>query len=471
MGNRVLAVGIVGSLSLAVVVACGASGSSDDGSSSGGTSSGASGTLGSSGAGDDGGGDLGGCGYESHTAQPTPLDLVFLLDASGSMNEAPGGGATKWQTVKAAIASFAGDPKSAGLGAGLVIFPVRHAGAPASCTSSTQCNTGGTNYGKCTLHACHQQNRNDPYVFCDTANDCPGMVPCREFGACSDPVTNAPSQYCEPDDPQGSTCDKADDNCLPYAAGLCSLDECFASDYVTPKAPIAPLPGTFASTVNALPDPDVNNATPTSMAIKSGLDLATAYGKANAGHALAIVLATDGLPTRCDPQDIPGLAALVAGGLTGTPSVKTFVVGVFTPTEATQAQANLDALASAGGSSKSFIVNAAGNLGADFQAALATVRGQALPCEYTIPPPSGGGAQDFGKVNVEYTSGSGMKNVLGYKTSMAMCGADGGWYYDVDPSNGMPTKIFVCPATCDTLKADTGAAKLDILLGCKTVIK
>ncbi len=467
MGHRVLGVGLVGSIALGVVVACGASGSSGGGSSGDG-SSGASGTLGSSGAGGDGG-DLGNCGYESHTAQPTPLDLVFLLDASGSMNEAPGGGATKWQTVTAAIGSFAQDPKSAGIGAGLLVFPIRHAGAPTSCTASTQCNSGGTNYGKCTLKACHQKAATDPFEFCDSASDC-GGAGCFTFGLCQDATTGKADAYCLTDDPAAFPCPGANDQCLPYAAGQCSLDECFAGDYATPKAAVAALPGTFKATLDALPQPAPDNATPTSMAIKGGLDLAKAYGTAHAGHALAIVLATDGLPTRCDPQDIPTLAGMCAAGLSGTPSVKTFVIGVFTPLEATQAKANLDAIANAGGSTKAFIVDPSGNLGADFSTALATVRGAALPCDYTIPPPNGG-TQDFGKVNVEYTTGAGTKNILGYKMSMAMCGADGGWYYDVDPANGIPTKIIVCPSTCDALKADTGAAKLDILLGCKTIIK
>ena len=46
--------------------------------------------------------------------------------------------------------------------------------------------------------------------------------------------------------------------------------------------------------------------------------------------------------------------------------------------------------------------------------------------------------------------------------------ADFGWYYDVDPKAGTPTKIVVCPRTCDTLQASRGAS-IEIKLGCATV--
>jgi hypothetical protein len=42
---------------------------------------------------------------------------------------------------------------------------------------------------------------------------------------------------------------------------------------------------------------------------------------------------------------------------------------------------------------------------------------------------------------------------------------DSGWYYDTDPKVAPPTKILVCPRTCDTLKAATNAST-EIRLGC-----
>ena len=184
-----------------------------------------------------------------------------------------------------------------------------------------------------------------------------------------------------------------------------------------------------------------------------------------------LVLATDGFPTRCAPLDIPGIAAIAAGGVSGTPKIRTFVIGVFTDADKATATANLDALAAGGGTSKALIVTTGGNVAADFQKALDTIRGSTLPCEYAIPP-SEAGQQDFDKVNVQHTDGAGKQELLGYKANAAACGTGPGWYYDVDPAaGGMPTKIILCGSTCDAVKVESGAAKIEILLGCKSLVK
>ena len=169
-------------------------------------------------------------------------------------------------------------------------------------------------------------------------------------------------------------------------------------------------------------------------------------------------------------MDIPGIAAIAAGGVSGTPAIKTFVIGVFTDADKATATANLDALAAGGGTTKALIVTTGGNVAADFQAALDAIRGSALPCDYSIPV-SMGGQQDFSKVNVQHTDGAGMQSVLPYKTNAAGCGTSAGWYYDIDPAaGGTPTKITLCPTTCNTVKSESGNAKVEILLGCKTLV-
>jgi hypothetical protein len=44
------------------------------------------------------------------------------------------------------------------------------------------------------------------------------------------------------------------------------------------------------------------------------------------------------------------------------------------------------------------------------------------------------------------------------------CPASGGWYYD-DP--GAPTKLSLCPATCNVVKTDAKAT-VNVLMGCQT---
>jgi len=57
-------------------------------------------------------------------------------------------------------------------------------------------------------------------------------------------------------------------------------------------------------------------------------------------------------------------------------------------------------------------------------------------------------------------------------TSAAGCDAtNGGWYYDVEPSVGTPTKIIACPSTCSAFEAAPSGASVSIQLGCDTVIK
>ena len=45
--------------------------------------------------------------------------------------------------------------------------------------------------------------------------------------------------------------------------------------------------------------------------------------------------------------------------------------------------------------------------------------------------------------------------------------ARGGWYYDVDPAAGTPTRVIACQATCQRFKADPNAT-VDIRYGCRT---
>lgn len=93
------------------------------------------------------------------------------------------------------------------------------------------------------------------------------------------------------------------------------------------------------------------------------------------------------------------------------------------------------------------------------------VQSKTLDCSWKIPPPPDGQSFDKNKVNVEYT-GSGGKAQVYYVPDPAMCGPQGGWYYD-DPTN--PTTIKVCPTTCSTFQADL-MGKVDILFGCDTVV-
>ncbi len=67
-----------------------------------------------------GGGTGGACSSTSAAAHRVPLDLVFLMDESNSMSIPT----SKWASMSASLTSFFSDPASAGIGAGMLAFPL-----------------------------------------------------------------------------------------------------------------------------------------------------------------------------------------------------------------------------------------------------------------------------------------------------------------------------------------------------------
>ncbi|HEY0709581.1 MAG TPA: hypothetical protein VGG33_22410, partial [Polyangia bacterium] len=66
------------------------------------------------------------------------------------------------------------------------------------------------------------------------------------------------------------------------------------------------------------------------------------------------------------------------------------------------------------------------------------------------------------------TGSGGAREDVAYVKTMSNCDPTrGGWYFDVDPAMGTPTRVLVCPSTCTQFKKD-GNAKVDLLFGCAT---
>ena len=149
-------------------------------------------------------------------------------------------------------------------------------------------------------------------------------------------------------------------------------------------------------------------------------------------------------------------------------AIPTYVVGIATPNDAVERMA-LQTLATAGGTGQPFVIGPMDNLGQRFLEALEQIRGQSLPCEFSIPAPRAGGAIDFGKVNVRWKGATADEDVL-FAGTMAACDPTrGGWYYDVPPASGTPTRVIACEATCQRFKADPSAT-VEIRYGCRTRI-
>jgi hypothetical protein len=186
---------------------------------------------------------------------------------------------------------------------------------------------------------------------------------------------------------------------------------------------------------------------------------------------VVLIVATDGVPSNCGDLGGAGtpeasILAALAGAFATSPAISTYAIGVFAPGEDPAGPMFVNSIATAGGTGMAFVLDPTKDLTQELLDALAQIRGSALPCSFTIPPPRSG-AIDFGKVNVHSQSSGGQTDVP-YVGSAAKCDPTrGGWYYDVDPAAGDPTQVIVCDATCAAFKAEQDG-QVEIGFGCKT---
>jgi hypothetical protein len=237
---------------------------------------------------------------------------------------------------------------------------------------------------------------------------------------------------------------------------------CTPNPYTTPSTHDVALPDS-TTLVNAMRanDPRTSDCTctPTSFALQGTLTYATGLKQQVGDSAkVVIVLATDGYPQNCNSVqngDV-GPACTVATSAAAA-LIPVYVIGVG------DQLTNLNQLAAAGGTSTAFLVSTADPtaVGATLLTALNTIRGSILSCEYAMPTPPSGKELDTTLVNVDYTPTGGAETTLPQDQD---CKGEG-WRYD---NPNAPTKIEMCPATCDSIKADP-TGNLVVLLGCQTV--
>lgn len=451
MTQRVLVTGSLLAVSYSAIAACssedsnpfgdGAGGTNTGGNSSGGgsatggagpSSGGINGSggniIGDSGVGG-GGSDADACADSTQTAERKQIDMHFVMDQSGSMWGTTQGGLTKWSAVKEAMIAFFSDTQSEGMGAGIQYFPLPSEGLPSVCQADADCGVG---------RGCNFRCAANPNNTCMTDAEC-------------DPVSeNGP--------------------CL----GQCSGNNVFTCDiptYAAPAVNIAPLPGNRQPLIDSVNGQLPNGSTPTHAALSGGIQYAQDWATQNPDRRSIVVLVTDGQPTSCPPTDIQQIAQVAADGL---PDVTTFAIGVFTPDGATQGRNNLDTIAQAGGSDEAFIVDTMQDVRQEFLDALEEIRGEGLTCELALPEPPPGRSLDFRKVSVVITEGQNATTVDYVGAGVAGCDpVAGGWYYDEDPTvdgGPEPTKITLCPTTCESVK-ELQEAELAIKLGCENVIQ
>jgi len=248
--------------------------------------------------------------------------------------------------------------------------------------------------------------------------------------------------------------------------------KCEPASYETPDVPIALLPDN-AAVVTASLDARMytpgqrtqeRGDTPTRPAYEGSATYLSSWLTQYPDHVGVLILATDGQPFSCQQNAIQDIADLIAANAAATPAVKTYVIGIGLVD-------NLDQLAQAGDTGYgAFIVDGTGaNIQTQFLQAMQEIRGAALPCNYDIPPSTGGGRADPEKVNVDFTGSDGMTATPLYKAADASACAStpDGWYYD-DPT--APTSIVLCPDTCTRVSGDVSGS-VGIVLGCQTRVR
>jgi len=529
--RRLVAFGWLSVCALIALSACGSSksdspaGASGSGNSNGGGSNSSGGSVGSgtpnggsttvsfggTGSSTGGSGSIVSCAETAQMGRLVPLDIFIMLDTSGSMLEgttAAANAPTKWNAVRAALQTFLTDPGSTGIGVGIQYFPLLDTDAPETCTSDAACgafgpcflkfcqNAGpdifpcsaasecrtqaGEDVGPCTpLTLCWPppQAATDPLILCHDVSECPAVAGarCVPFNECSGntdygcPVAGMPC---------GTVGGMNLGTCRAFSpTSIClHTSDCSATTYATPAVDIAALPGAAQAVVASITAKMPAGNTPTAPALTGAIDKARSWATAHPDHTVVALLATDGVPTECianpttDPSGITGVRSAASAGVSGTPSVSTFVIGVFGPGDTT-AQANLNQIAVAGGTKSAFLVDTSGDVSAQFLAALNQIRATKLACEYLLPEAPSGQTLDFNLVNVDFTTGASTERLLAVSQASACDATSGGWYYDQDPSmGGVPTKIMICPATCARFES-TQQGSVQIALGCRTQVR
>jgi hypothetical protein len=228
---------------------------------------------------------------------------------------------------------------------------------------------------------------------------------------------------------------------------------CRVQDYSTPEVEIAPMDATQAQKlVASIRRHAPTGLTPTGPALKGALEHAKAYAMTHPGRQTMVVLATDGIPTKCEPVGSFDIGQTIAGpAFMGVPSVRTFVIGAATGLNA------LGAISSAGGTGAPVIVTDPKTTSDLIRTAFNRLSRTNFSCSYRIPAGGEGGRTDPNQINVVVrTSGTGERRLPLFSSS-AGCGD--GWYYD-NPMK--PENILLCPTTCASLFN----GELRIVVGC-----
>lgn len=245
----------------------------------------------------------------------------------------------------------------------------------------------------------------------------------------------------------------------------CNEGSCSINDCTQPVVDVGPLTADAAPTdaqeellvsaiANETPDGD---HTPIYPSLGGAAQWAKDYAAAHPAEKAVVIYVTDGEPNGCD-ENSDNIAALAGEAFTSS-GIYTYSVGLEGSNEGL-----MNLIAEQGGTTQGIFIGSGANAEQELLQALKAIQGSQVACEFAMPTPAPGETIDPAKVNVEYTPGSGGNpSTIGQVSDAAAC-TSGGWYYD-NPAE--PTKIVLCPDTCQAVQSDT-EAKIRVVLGCAT---
>jgi Mg-chelatase subunit ChlD len=252
----------------------------------------------------------------------------------------------------------------------------------------------------------------------------------------------------------------ADCSSPPCFAGQC-LDAivCDLATYSDLAVPVAPISSNREAIIASMDSKAglTPGLTPMAPALEGVIDLAKSWSSSHPERTVVVVLATDGWPNMCTGAEasILGVSKVASAGFAA--QISTFVIGLGSDL------ADLNAIASAGGTGQAFLVDQ-GDISSAFHSALQAIRDVKLGCEYSVPT-SSSPELDYANVNVRVTDETGPQ-VVPRADNEAACGSGDGWYY----GDQTKTKIVLCPASCERVQGKQ-EARVELLVGCKTVVK
>jgi hypothetical protein len=405
------------------------------------------------------------CVSETRGLDLPELAVYLMLDSSGSMAETTGTIRTKWDAVQRAIRGFLVDMRNdEHLLLGMQFFPLLKPGVTSLvCQSQDDCGAEG---GPCFLATCRNGGM---FQLCRSDNDCPGgpeVNPCVTFGLCSESDPAAPLACVLG---EAGSCGAGLGECKDFERTCTNATSCEPARYAAPAVEIGPISSATSAIDQALQGKSPEGLTPTVPALQGAVEHAREWARSHPDQTVAIVLATDGLPTECGVQQQTGgtevinqVLSIAREGASGDTPIRTFVIGVFQPGDRASIN-NVDAIAEAGGTAKAVFIDASGSVESQFQDALRAIVGSAAACQLSI---DSGSALDFSRARLSVDDGMLSGATIDYVQTPDGCtGSPYGWYYDISPDLGTPSAIGLCPGLCERVRPPSTTA-LYLQIGC-----